>query len=124
MVAIEAGSARPGHLAEVKVVEFLRDLPGVESAELSNELEDIDKVDVLLRLRGDYEPLKIQLTGNPSKSPKGLPKDICFIRFNLWVVVRQGISQDLGRQILARVISWTKKNSPETFEGLLAYWGI
>lgn len=69
MVGLESRSSRPGHLAEVKVVEFLQQLPGVASAEISSELEDRDKIDVLLRLKGDYQPLKLQLTGQPEEIP-------------------------------------------------------
>jgi len=118
-------TSRPGHLAEAKLVEFFGSLPGVESAEISGDLEDkIDKIDILLRLKGDYFPLKLQVTGNPRKSPRGLPKDVIFFRFDLEEVLYRGVSKALAMQCLQKIISWLKFNEPERLQGLLAYWSL
>jgi len=120
-----AGTSRPGHLAEARFVEFFGGLPGVDSVEISGDFDDkVEKVDIRLWLKGDNYPLKLQVTGNRRKSPKGLPKDIIFLKFDLEEVLQVGVTKTLARQCLQKIITWLKIYKPERLQNLLAFWGL
>jgi len=117
----KARSAKPGHKAEQAICNWLKNVPGVSDAYLSSNMEDKEKVDILVRFSGDSEPVKIQVSMNPEKTTKGLSADISLIKFRPTDIRDGEITPSLQKKIAKKIIG---QMPDEQREGLLGYHGI